>query len=92
MSKDDSEACVENTSGTVADRIRKAFIKLIKNEFDRNIVIETNLKVANFLYLTLNLSTAKYEAYSKPDNKPSYINANSNHPAKIIKNLPESVS
>ena len=90
--KDDTLACVENTSGTVAERIRKTFIKSIKNELNRNIVIETNLKVANFLYLTLNLSTAKYVAYNKPDNKPLYITVNSNHPPKIIKNLLENVS
>ena len=90
--KDDTLACVENTSGAVAEGIRKAFIKSIKNELNRNIVIETNLRVANFLYLTLNLSTAKYGAYNKPDNKPLYINVNSNHPPKIIKNLLESVS
>ena len=59
---------------------------------DNNIISETNLKVLNFLDLTLNLSTSKYEAYSKSDDKPLYINVNSNHPPNIIKNLPESIS
>ena len=53
---------------------------------------DTNLKVVNFLDLTINLSTGKYESYNKPDNKPLYINVNSNHPPNIIKNLPESIS
>ena len=52
----------------------------------------TNLKVVNFLDLTLNLFTGKYGPYNKPDNKPLYINVNSNHPPNIIKNLPESIS
>ena len=59
---------------------------------DNNIISETNLKVLNFLDLTLNLSTSKYEPYSKSDDKPLYINVNSNHPPNIIKNLPESIS
>ena len=42
--------------------------------------------------LTLNLSTGKYVPYNKPDNKPLYINVNSNHPPNIIQNLPESIS
>ena len=74
------------------ERIRKAFIKLFKNEFSLNIVSDANIKVVNFLDLTLNLSTGKYEPYNKPDNKPLYINVKSNHPPNILKNLPESIS
>ena len=74
------------------ERIRKAFIKLFKNEFSLNIVSDANIKVANFLDLTLNLSTGKYEPYNKSDNKPLYINVKSNHLPNIIKNLPESIS
>ena len=90
--KDDGLACFENTSGPEAERIRKAFIKIFKNEFSLNIVSDANLKVVNFLYLTLNLSIGKYEPYNKPDNKPLYINVKSNHPPDIIKKLPESIS
>ena len=85
-------ACFENSSGPEMERIRKAFIKLFKNEFSFNIVSDASIKVVNFLDLTLNLSTGKYEPYNKPDNKPLYINVKSNHPPKIIKNLPESIS
>ena len=45
--RDDGLACFENTSGPEVERIRKAFIKLFKNEFSLNIVIETNFKVSN---------------------------------------------
>ena len=89
---DNGLACFENTSGLETERIRKAFIKLFKNEFSLNIVRETNLKVVSFLDLTLNLSTGKYKPYNKPDNKPLYNNVNSNHPPNIKKNLPESIS
>ena len=90
--RDDGLACFENTSGPEVERIRKAFIKLFKNEFSLNIVSDANIKVVNFLDLTLNLSTGKYEPYNKPNNKPLYISVKSNHPPNIIKNLPESIS
>ena len=90
--RDDSLACFENTSGPEAERRRKTFIKLFKNEFSLNIFSETNLKVASFLDLRLNLSTGKYKPYNKPDDKPLYINVNSDHPPNIIKILLESIS
>ena len=90
--RDDGLACFENTSGPEVERIRKAFIKLFKNEFSLNIVIETNFKVSNLRYLTLNLATGKYKPHNKPDNKPFYISVNSKHPPKIIKNPSESIS
>ena len=68
-----------------ANRIRKDFIKIFK-DFDLSITCEIN-----FLDVTLNLTTGKYQPYNKPDNKPLYINILSNHPPNIIKNLPDSM-
>ena len=87
--RDDGLACVDNTSGSEREEIRKVFIKIFKNEFSMN---ETNLKVASLLDLTLNLSTHKNKLYNKPDTKPLYISVNSNHPSNIIKNLSGSIS
>ena len=70
LHRDGGLACFENTSDTEAERIRKTFIKLFKNEFILNIVSEKSLKAVNFLDLTLNLSTGKYKPYNKPDSKP----------------------
>ena len=50
------------------------------------------MKAVNFLDVTLNLTTGKYQPYNKPDNNPLYINILSNHPPNIIKNLPENIS
>ena len=85
--RDAGLSCFENTRRLGAESIRTAFIKLFKNEFSLNIVSETNLKVVNFLDLTLDMSIGKYGTYNKLDNKPSYINVNSNHPSDIIKIL-----
>ena len=89
---DDRLACFGDTSGPQAGRIRKYFIKIFKEDFDVSITCETNLKAVNFLDLTLNLTTSKYEPYNKADNNPLHINMLSGHPPNIIKNLPGNIS
>ena len=90
--RDDGLACFGYISGPQADRIRKDFMKIFKEDFDLSITCETNLKAVNFLDVTLNLTTGKYQPYNKPDNNPLYINILSNHPPNIIKNLPGNIS
>ena len=82
--RDDRLVCFGDTSGPQADRIRKYFIKIFKEDFDVSITCETNLKAVNFLDVTLNLTTGKYQPYNKPDNNPLYINILCNHPPNII--------
>ena len=50
--------------------------------------IEANKKVVNFLDVTLNLDLP----YNKPRNIPLYINKKSNHPPRIIENIPKSIN
>ena len=83
----DGLACFGYTSGPQADRIRKDFIKILKEDFDLSITCETNLKAVNVLDITLNRTTGKDQPYNKQDNNPLYINILSNHPPNIIKNL-----
>ena len=54
--------------------------------------ITTNLKTVIFLDITFNLCTGKYRPYKKPNDTQTYINANSNHPANIIKGLLDNIS
>ena len=48
--------------------------------FGLNITITTNLTVANFLDITLDLRTGKHHPYRKPNEETVYIHKNSNHP------------
>ena len=90
--RDDGLACFHAISGPQADSIRKLFINTFKKEFGLKITIETNLKIVNFLDITLNLTSAKYQPYTKPNDSPLYINAHSNHPKNILKSIPENIS
>ena len=88
MYRDDGLACFGYTSGLQANRIIKDFVKIFKDHFDLSITCKANLKAVNFLDVTLNLSTGKYQPYNKPDNNPLCIKILSNHPPNTIKNLP----
>ena len=67
-------------------------IKTFRENFGLKITITTNLKTVNFLDVTFSLCTGKYQPYKKPNDTPTYINVNSNHPPNIIKALPNSIS
>ena len=49
------------------------------------------MKVVNYLDVTLNLNDGTYKPYRKENNDILYINAKSNHPPSIIKQLPLSI-
>ena len=89
--RDDGLAAFRNTSARSFDKARKDFSKIL-GELGLQITAQSNLKIVNYLDVTLNLSNGKYYSYRKPDNYPLYINAKSNHPLSIIKHLPASIS
>ena len=89
--RDDGLAAFYNTNSQESDRIRKEIIQ----EFGLlglKITISTNMKIVNFLDITFNLSDATYKPYKKPNDELVYINASSNHPPNIIKQLPHNIS
>ena len=90
--RDDGLAFFKNIIGPQADRIRKDVINIFRREFQLNIVCEANLKIVNFLDVTLDFTTGKYKPYNKAGHVPLYINVKSNHPPNIINNLPENIS
>ena len=90
--RDDGLACLHKISGPALDKIRKDMIRTFRENFGLKITITTNLKTVNFLDVTFNLCTGKYQPLNKPNDTPTYINVNSNHPPNIIKALPNSIS
>ena len=82
--RDDGLEAFSNMGARTADKIRKKLIDAFK-DFDLGITCQTNLKIVNYLDLTLDLKTGKFSPYRKPDNTPSFIHARSNHPPAILK-------
>ena len=64
----------------------------IFSRYNLSITIEANLKVVNFLDVQLDLDRNIYKPYIKPNDKPNYVNSQSNHPPGIIKNIPISIN
>ena len=84
-------AYLHKISGPTSDKIRKDIIRTFRENFCLKITITTNLETVNFLDVTFNLCTGKYQPYKKPNDTPTYINLNSDHPPNIIKALPNSI-
>ena len=90
--RDDGLACLCKISGPASDKTRKDMIRTFWENSGLKITITTNLKTVNFLDVTFNLCTGKYQPLNKPNDTPTYININSNHLPNIIKALPNSIS
>ena len=88
--RDDGLVLLRNASGPQSERTRKDITQEFKKQ-ELNISISTNLKICNFLDVTLNLTDGTYYPYRKPNNETLYIDSNSNHPPTIIKHLPAAI-
>ena len=88
--RDDGLGVVETTP-RIAEKIRQNIIAIMK-ELGFKITSKANLKVVDFLDVTLDLANDKYSPYLKPGDRPKYVNAKSNHPPAILKNIPLAVN
>ena len=52
---------------------------------------ESNLRILNYLDVTLNLNDGFLKPYHKPDDIIQYINKEFNHPPNLIKHLSSSI-
>ena len=89
--QDDGLVCLRKFSRPASDKIRKDMIRTFWENSGLKVTIMTNLKTINFLHVTFNLCTRKYQPHNKPSNTPTYINVTSNHPPNIIMALPNSI-
>ena len=85
--RDDGLAALSSCSGPQADKARKDLIKIFKDN-GLNITVETNLIATDFLDVHFDLQNGIYKPFRKPNDTPLYVNAGSNHPPNIIKQLP----
>ena len=72
------------------DKARKDLEEIFK-KYGLRITVETALVKTDFLDVVLDLSTGAFWPYRKPNDTPLYVNAQSNHPPQVIKNLPKMI-
>ena len=56
------------------------------------VTIKANMKVVDYLDITLDLMTGLHKPFIKPNTKPLYVHSKSNHPNSILKNIPANVN
>ena len=88
--RDNGLVLLRNASGPQSERTRKDITWEFKKQ-GLNIFISTNLKICNFLNITLNLTDGTHYPYRKPNSETLYIDTNSNHLPTIIKHLPAAI-
>ena len=69
----------------------KKDISKIFNDYGLKVTIQVNMKVVDYLDVTLDLMTGIHKSFIKPNTKPIYVHTTSNHPPSIIKNIPLSI-
>ena len=88
--RDDGFGVGKNKRGPETEKIKKNIQKIFKeNKLD--IVIQCNMKIVNYLDVSLNLNNSNYKPYQKPDNEILYIHKDSNHPPSILKQISTSI-
>ena len=88
--RDDGLGLVQATPRQ-AELLKKKLCELFKKHSLR-ITVDTNKRNVNYLDVNLDLHTGISAPYNKPNNKPTYVHAKSNHPPSILKNIPLSVN
>ena len=80
----------KSTSNVEIEKMKKELHKFAKS-IKIKIIIENPAFQINFLDLNLNLKKHSFFPYRKPNNRINYVNANSNHPPAIIKQIPKMI-
>ena len=79
--RDDGLGLFPDISASGAERIKKDLVEVFKQN-DLRITVDANLKVVNFLDVTLNINNNTYYPYRKPNDTPIYVHKQSNHKHK----------
>ena len=63
----------------------------ILNSENLNITVEPASQVTDYLDVKFNLENHTHEPWRKPNDTPSYLNIQSNHPKDIINHIPKMI-
>ena len=80
--------------GVLVGNKQKNTIKIIQNIFKEKglqIIIKCNLKIVDYLDVTLNLNDGTYHPFHKAVEETTYIHVKSDHSPQIIKKIPGSI-
>ena len=89
--RDDEIIFISDSNGPKSSKIQKKIIRAFKL-LGLRIQIVTNLKIVDFLDVTLNLNNGTFKPFSRNDSAPTYVNIGSNHPRSLLKQIHNAVN
>ena len=81
--RNDDSAVFKNISGPQAEKFKKHFQNIFRKN-NLNIIVKCNLKIVDYLDVTLNYSDNSHKPFHKPNSEINYIHRESNQPLTII--------
>ena len=81
---------IPDSNGPKTSKIQK-IIKAFKL-LGLQIQIASNLKIIDYLDITLNLDNGTFKPLSKNNSTPTYVNIDSKHPRSLLKQIPNAVN
>ena len=88
--RDDGLSVFKNISEQQAEKFKKLKKRKIKKGLQ--IFIKCNLKIVDYLDVTLNLKDVTYHPFHKPNDETSYIHVESYHTLQAVKKIARSVA
>ena len=88
--RDDGLGVMKGIGGPERERRKKKIIQIFKSH-KLDITVQTNLHTVQYLDVEFDLKGNTYKPYRKPNNDPLYVNAKSNHPPSILKQIPKGI-
>ena len=85
--RDDGLIYVNDSNGPKETRITKELHRLFKGN-GLKITVEQIGPIVDILDVTLSSREGTYKPYRKPNSTIAYVNSASNHPPKVLKNIP----
>ena len=82
---------IPESNGPKTSSIQKKIIRAFKF-LGLRIQIASNLKIVDFLDVTLNLNNGTFKPFRKNDSAPRYINISSNQPRSVLRQMPNTVN
>ena len=89
--RDDGIIYIPESNGPKTSSMQKKIIRAFKL-LGLRIQIASNLKIVDFLDITLNLNNGTFKPFSKNDSAPRYINISSNHPRSVLRQISNAVN
>ena len=89
--RDDGLGIHEHMSPREMENTKKKLHALFES-FGLKITLDPHLSRVDFLDVTMNLNEESFKPFRKPNDTPTYIHRESNHPPHVIRNIPDAIN